>query len=611
MRPTGIGRDGGVPGAAAARPRPWLRAAALLWLLLGAGAAAEERKPAAPSEPLAGWPTILAPDDAERYRSLFQLQEAGNWAAADAVEGRLQDRLLIGHVLAQRYLHKQYKTSYAELADWLAHYSDHDEARSLYPLALARRPKGATAPPVPAVATPVAWRGARDEPADFRPASHAGAPGDVAEKVKAQIRLEAKRDPAHAEAVLDRATAHHALDDEDYDDARADVAEGYLFARQYQPAMRLAADARTEAYRPLAHWVAGLAAWGLGRRDDARTHFETLARCPNLSPWNVAAAAFWAARVHSAAGRSDLAAYWLGEAADEPRTFYGMLSRSRLGLRPYRPAAPARAGDSDIARLTEVPAGRRALALLQIGERTRAETELRILIADGNPSVLTAMVPVADRADLPAISLELAARIGESSLRDQALYPVPHWRPWGGYSLDPALLLAFMRQESQFRPDNKSAAGAIGLMQVMWQTAQLVAPSTGLDLSSPEVLRDPEINLALGQAYLRHLLGQQQISGNLVLLAAAYNLGPGWFSRWSMPESYPDDPLFFLETMPSRETRVFVERVLTNYWIYQLRLGRPAHDLELLAAGRWPIYAAARGGVASAGSGSERHAEAR
>jgi soluble lytic murein transglycosylase-like protein len=134
-------------------------------------------------------------------------------------------------------------------------------------------------------------------------------------------------------------------------------------------------------------------------------------------------------------------------------------------------------------------------------------------------------------------------------------------------------------------------------MQLMWSTAQLMAPRTGLALASPDALRDPAINLALGQAYLRHLLAQQRIAGNLVLVAAAYNLGPGWFARWTTPikgagDSYRADPLFFLETMPSRETRVFVERVLANYWIYQLRLGGTARDLDLLAAGRWPVYAA-------------------
>ncbi|MBV8888364.1 MAG: lytic transglycosylase domain-containing protein [Alphaproteobacteria bacterium] len=602
------GRRNGLRGGTASFGWCFALVAASLFVLVAA-AAAEEAKPPASAEGPQGWPHILSEADAARYHALFELQEQAKWAEADASVGQLQDRLLMGHVLAQRYLHPKYKTGYAELAAWLALYSDHSEARTIYALAMSRRPKGTAAPSAPEAA-PIAWRGARDDPADFRPAhapSRSDAVAEAVERIKAEIRLEAKRDPEAAERLLDRAASRHALSDDDLDEARADIAEGFLFTRRYLQALHLGAEIRTDAYRPLAHWVAGLSYWGLGRLDEARGHFEALARSPNISPWNIAAAAYWAARVHLAAHRPELASYWLGEAAEEPRTFYGMLARSTLGLRPYRPPAPAAASQGDVARVCEIPAGKRALALLQIAERGRAETELRVLIANASPAVLAALVPVADRANLPAVSLELAARIGDGALREQALYPLPRWQPWGGYHIDRALLLAFMRQESQFRPDNKSPAGAIGLMQVMWDTARLMAPSTGLDLSSPEVLRDPEINLALGQAYLRHLLGQQQIAGNLVMLAAAYNLGPGWFDRWSVADAYPADPLFFLETMPSRETRVFVERVLTNYWIYQLRLGHPAHDLDLLAAGAWPVYVPGSG-EAGAASGSDRHA---
>jgi soluble lytic murein transglycosylase-like protein len=282
-----------------------------------------------------------------------------------------------------------------------------------------------------------------------------------------------------------------------------------------------------------------------------------------------------------------------------------MLARSRLGMHPYRPIDPASASSGDIARVCETLSGKRALALLQVGERERAQTELRVMLADAHAPVLAAMVPVAERANLPAVSLELASRIDEGNLRDQALYPMPRWRPRDGFQLDPALLLAFMRQESQFRPDNRSPAGAVGLMQVMWDTARLMAPAAGVDLTSPDALRNPEINLTLGQAYLRHLLEHEQIGGNLVLLAAAYNLGPGWAARWSNSKAFRGDSLFFLESLPMRETRIFVERVLANYWVYQVRLGRPARDLELLAAGGWPIY------PDSAGSGSDRNASAR
>ncbi|MEL0110223.1 MAG: hypothetical protein VW835_00685, partial [Rickettsiales bacterium] len=70
----------------------------------------------------------------------------------------------------------------------------------------------------------------------------------------------------------------------------------------------------------------------------------------------------------------------------------------------------------------------------------------------------------------------------------------------------------------------------------------------------------------------------------------AYNGGPGNLKKWRRNSEYQNDPLLFIESIPSRETRVFVERVLTNLWIYRFRLGQPAPSLDAVAAGTWPRY---------------------
>src|SRR5262247_73785 len=95
-------------------------------------------------------PRPLSEPDAERYRQIFRVQERGDWYAADRLISRLDDIRLLGHVLAQRYLHPTaYKSSYSELRDWLAKYADLPEARRLYFLALARKPADAPAPVEP------------------------------------------------------------------------------------------------------------------------------------------------------------------------------------------------------------------------------------------------------------------------------------------------------------------------------------------------------------------------------------------------------------------------------------------------------------------------------
>lgn len=92
----------------------------------------------------------LGREDMARYRLIFKFQEDGRWAEADRVIARLSNRLLMGHVLAQRYLHPtKYRSRYEELAAWLDTYADHPQAVRIHRLALRRKPRGAPAPATP------------------------------------------------------------------------------------------------------------------------------------------------------------------------------------------------------------------------------------------------------------------------------------------------------------------------------------------------------------------------------------------------------------------------------------------------------------------------------
>ncbi len=200
---------------------------------------------------------------------------------------------------------------------------------------------------------------------------------------------------------------------------------------------------------------------------------------------------------------------------------------------------------------------------------------------------------------MPALSLQLAGLIGEGGVRlHHALYPVPRWTPVGGFTVDRALVFAVMRQESQFLTDAKSYAGALGVMQLMPATAHAMARRAGVRLDGRDrrnmrdALADPELNMALAQEYITELMQNERIKRNLLLLAAAYNCGPGALQRWQSDPQLRKDPLLFVESIPSHQTRIFTERVLANYWIYRLRLGQKLPDLDALAAGEWPTYTA-------------------
>src|SRR3546814_3109596 len=87
----------------------------------------------------------------------------------------------------------------------------------------------------------------------------------------------------------------------------------------------------------------------------------------------------------------------------------------------------------------------------------------------------------------------------------------------------------------------------------------------------------------------------ERVQGDLFRLTTAYNGGPGNLGKWERAIQADGDPLLFIEALPSKETRLFIERVLTNLWIYRHRLGQPAPSLDQLAAGDWTRYQALDG----------------
>ena len=94
----------------------------------------------------------------------------------------------------------------------------------------------------------------------------------------------------------------------------------------------------------------------------------------------------------------------------------------------------------------------------------------------------------------------------------------------------------------------------------------------------------------VGQEYIEYLLKLESVNSNLIFLTAAYNGGPGNLKKWQEEINYLDDPLFFMESIPSRETRWFIEKVLSKYWIYSNKSGKNPNSLKLLASGKNPIY---------------------
>lgn len=146
----------------------------------------------------------------------------------------------------------------------------------------------------------------------------------------------------------------------------------------------------------------------------------------------------------------------------------------------------------------------------------------------------------------------------ESSLREVPLAPV--FEGAAQHSGVPATLLAAVaRQESRFSPAVRSVVGAVGLLQLMPETAAELA---GTPLS-PTALEDPRRNARLGGRYLAQLL--RRWGGNPVLTVASYNAGPNAVARWLNP-TLGSQPELWVEAIPYPETRLYVKKVLGNLW---------------------------------------------
>jgi soluble lytic murein transglycosylase-like protein len=481
----------------------------------------------ASAEPL-GLPTPLAPSEAALVRDIFARQRHGDLKGAEAETAKLTDQTLLGHILADRYLARPARTAPALLTAWLCHYPDQPDAPAIQAVLMKRLP-GAAMPPIRVTA----W---------LAPAESAA---------------QSQRDAAPARQAL---IAGH--------DARAE---------------RLGRSAwlRSQGEDGGAAYVAGLAAWRAQGFARAARYFEAASTAPDAGASLRAAGAFWAARAHEQAGDSQGATSWMRRAAAEPHVLHGMLARRILGL--HEPGDDIRGvlTEADLGALDTLPAGRRAFALLQVGERARAETELRHLwpAAQADHGMARALLLTSQAAGLSALQTDLASALHVAGAEPA----LPRLRPRGGYLLNPALVYAVAQVESAFSPNAVSPAGAQGLMQLMPDAAALVAGG------GQTTLLDPGTNLRLGQRFLAYLSRDGAVGDNLLRVLAAYNGGRSALAKLG---DAGGDPLMFLETLPCDETRHYVQAALTFMGAYAARLHTPSPALDALAEGAWPAFSA-------------------
>jgi soluble lytic murein transglycosylase len=320
---------------------------------------------------------------------------------------------------------------------------------------------------------------------------------------------------------------------------------------------------------------------------EAATWFTDLASS-STAVITQARAYYWRARTE--AGAAAQADY--NVAAGYPDTYYGQLAALALGDTPGGLAArilaapePAYTADDalDFA-LMELP--RAAFLLTQMQDPQDARIFLNRL---GQICALQRYRELAAKLALglgypqTAVAIARTAGIaGQMLIREG--WPMPITPPAG---LEPAIAFGIMRQESSFDPSAVSGAGALGLMQLMPETARRTAAQNGIAYRGADDLTDPQINMALGGAYITGLI--QDFGNCLPLAIAAYNAGPTNVANWLAENGDPEmgtaaggaDMVDWVEEIPFGETRNYVQRVTESIVIYRaLQTGQADSPLK-------------------------------
>jgi soluble lytic murein transglycosylase len=531
-------------------------------------------------------PTVLDSSERQAFTAIYQAIKAQKWDEAEKLIDKAPQGPMAAMARAEYYLAPNSPKVDAERLQALLQSAPYlPQAEQLAAMAKKR---GADALPDRPGIRRFSWLGGapkRDLPANA-----------ASDSLRSELQVFIKNDdPASAERILE--SKANDLTTDALTELRYRVAWSYYIENDDQSAKRLAGVARAAGgeWATQASWAYGLASWRLKDYAAAFEAFDSVARLASNDDLK-AAGLFWSARAAMAAKQPHQVQPRMQYAAKLPETFYGLLASESLGMEPIAKKA-AKISKLDWNALKDQQNALLAVALTEVGQTKLADEALRHQAKIGDARQHANLAQLAGSLNLASTQYWMG-HYGPS--RDQsnamARYPMPNWEPTGGWRVTPSLVYAHALQESTFRTDVVSPAGARGLMQVRPGTAQDIARARGNSFVASELDR-PSVNLEYGQSYLEKLRDMPSTGGLLPKVIAAYNAGPTPLARWNMEIRDNGDPLLFVESIPYWETRGYVAIILRNYWIYEMRENKASGSLKGLAQYLWPNFPDGNGNV--------------
>jgi soluble lytic murein transglycosylase len=415
---------------------------------------------------------------------------------------------------------------------------------------------------------------------DSVPSSRADNPGLLYDRTQYIRQSGRPEDALPVAARIDARAAPLFARDEIYDERRLYVPRA-LRAGNSRQAYQLVSNSGLTSGEEFAdgEWMSGwLQLRYLRDPTAAATHFQHLDANVS-SPVSSSRALYWRAEAARALNRNDEARDFLARAARFNFTYYGQLAAVRADSNATLSLPPtSRVSDEARTRFENRELVRALRLMAEVGARSDFES-IAFYLDDAleDPQEIELLAQMAREQAYPRTALRSAkAGLFRNVVAVDAAYPLLDLPPavQSRSRPEPALVLAIIRQESEFEPSAVSHANAHGLMQLLPTTARMTANREGMSYDRSALTTNPSYNMTLGSAYLGQMI--DEFGGSYVLAIASYNAGSGrareWIGDWGDPRASSTDVVDWVELIPFNETRNYVQRVMENLQVYRYRL---------------------------------------
>ena len=364
---------------------------------------------------------------------------------------------------------------------------------------------------------------------------------------------------------------------------RKSVARTLIYKKRYKTAYKIASEHSLSAGPSFAEaeWLSGWIALSfLNSPEYSISHFENFYNNVGY-PISLARGAYWLGSAYKTLGNKELANKYFTAGSDFPMTYYGQLSFNEIKPGENFELIDQSGFDKDYEKEFNKNKLLKHIILLKELDATKYAKDiikhLATLNVEKGSEVLAARISTeVERYDF-AIQISKQASY-EKRFFNKYNYPIISTPKVINKKQMPnsEVILAIIRQESEFDRKANSWAGARGMMQLMKYTAKLVAKQAKLPYSISGLTQDPEYNIKLGSYYFNSLM--ESYNGVYPFAIAAYNAGPNRVKTWRRINGDPSKGelsyVNWVELIRFKETRNYVQRVIENINVYKYMLSK-------------------------------------